>query len=310
MRLIDDLDILDAAVSRAHEQTGIPARQIRKDFWITEALRGCVEAAKAAEVTVVFKGGTSLSKVFGTIERFSEDVDLLVIGAGGKAALNTAMKELARGAEERTGVEAVLDVRTVQEGAFRAYRLAYPGRPPEDQGVLLEIGARGGALPHATHQLVSIVAPVAAALGYVADEAEPFDVRVLDPARTLVEKLVILHEAHQRTGPGRSERIRKVARHYYDVWCLLGDPDVVTSVQNHGTAVLAREVCQHSKAIGLPAVTYPKGGFGMAAAFTESHATEQRTHYRAELPDLMWPHAEPPTFQMCLERIAEYSAIL
>ncbi len=92
MRLRDDLDLLDAAVSRASEQTRIPVQQIRKDFWLTEALRAAVGQANAHGARVVFKGGTSLSKVFRVIERFSEDVDLLVIAAGSKTAINTTMK--------------------------------------------------------------------------------------------------------------------------------------------------------------------------------------------------------------------------
>lgn len=79
---------------------------------------------------------------------------------------------------------------------------------------------------------------------------------MLAPSRTLVEKLVIVHEAHHRPhGPGREQRIAKVARHYYDIWCLLGDPNVRAEIAEHGAGTLAREVCQHSKAIGLPAVT-------------------------------------------------------
>ncbi|MCY7299546.1 MAG: hypothetical protein LH616_10080 [Ilumatobacteraceae bacterium] len=65
MRLRDDLALLEAAVSRAVEQTAIPARRIRKDFWLTEILRACTAKADEDTTTVVFKRGTSFSKVFG-----------------------------------------------------------------------------------------------------------------------------------------------------------------------------------------------------------------------------------------------------
>lgn len=312
MRLRDDLDLLEASVSRAAEQTGIPIQQIRKDFWLTEALRGVVAHANSRSARVVFKGGTSLSKVFRVIERFSEDVDILVIGAGSKAAINTAMKGLIAAAEQHIGVSGVLNLKTVDAGVFREVRIVYPGCRPPDAGLLLEVGARGGAIPNAEHDVTSIVAPLAVEmLGEDVEEAEPFAVHVLAPSRTLAEKLVIVHEAHHRThGPGREQRIAKTARHYYDIWCLLGDPNVRAEIAEHGAGILAREICQHSKAIGLPAVTYPAGGFGASPAFEPKSTVDQRKAYATNVPQLLWPTATLPTFAECLERVAEYREIL
>ena len=312
VRLGDDLDLLDAAVARASEQTGIPLQQVRKDFWLTEALRAAVSHANASGTRVVFKGGTSLSKVFRLIERFSEDVDLLVVAPGSKTAINTAMKGLVAAAEQHLGITGTLNLKTVDAGVFRAVRLVYPGCLPPDAGLLLEVGARGGAIPNAEYDVTSIVAPLASAmLDENIDEAEPFVVHVLSPARTLVEKLVIVHEAHQRPhGPGREQRIVRIARHYYDIWCLLGNPAVREELASHGTAILAREVCQHSKAIGLPAVTYPAGGFAAAAAFDPKSTVHQRKAYTANVPQLLWPTATFPNFTQCLDRVADHTAIL
>ena len=69
----------------------IPAENIEKDFWVTEALRSLatplvhpIMGSSGApsgflEARVVFKGGTSLSKAHGLIDRFSEDIDLFVM---------------------------------------------------------------------------------------------------------------------------------------------------------------------------------------------------------------------------------------
>ncbi len=312
MRLREHLDLLDAAITRASEQTAIPIQQIRKDFWLTEALRGAVEHANSHGARVVFKGGTSLSKVFRLIERFSEDVDLLVVAPGSKAAINTTMKGIISAAEQRIGVRGTLDLKTVDAGVFREVRILYPDCLPPDAGLLLEIGARGGAIPNAEHDVTSIVAPLAAEmLGEKVEEATPFAVHVLAPSRTVVEKLVIVHEAHQRThGPSREQRIAKTARHYYDIWCLLGDPTVRAEIGDHGAAVLAREVCQHSKAIGLPAVTYPPGGFAASAAFDPKSTADQRKAYTTNVPQLLWPTATMPTFAECIERVAEHRSLL
>jgi predicted nucleotidyltransferase component of viral defense system len=71
-------DEVQALAQRLEDETGIPASHVEKDFWVTEVLRGVVVEATTQGVEVVFKGGTSLSKAFRIIERFSEDVDVLV----------------------------------------------------------------------------------------------------------------------------------------------------------------------------------------------------------------------------------------
>ncbi len=312
MRLRDDPQLLDAAVTQAAASTGIPATQIRKDFWLTEILRACAQQATADGITLVFKGGTSLSKVFGLIERFSEDVDLLVVAPGGDAAVNTAMKSLVGAAEEHIGVRGALDTKTVDTGKFRAVLFAYEGMTGSDSGVLLEVGARGGALPSSRLDVQSIVAPLAQAqLGQTVEEAASFEVSVLSPARTLVEKLVIVHEASTRAiEAGRTNRVIKTVRHYYDIWCLLGNAQVRAEVADIGTGVLAREVCQHSKAIGLPDVAYPKGGFATSSAFLEVSSHEQRKAYGATVSQLLWPLAVLPSFDDCLKRVATYADLL
>ena len=85
----------------------------------------------------MFTGGTSLSKVFRLIERFSEDVDLLVVAPGAKAAINTAMKGIITAAEQHLGVTGELNLKTVDAGVFRAVRIVYPGCLPPDAGLLL-----------------------------------------------------------------------------------------------------------------------------------------------------------------------------
>lgn len=313
IRLRDDPDQLEAAVTRSGEQTGIPATQIRKDFWLTEILRACAAEVQSHHGShLVFKGGTSLSKVFGLIERFSEDVDVLLISAGGKTAVDTVMKALADAAGAHVNLTGVLNTKLVETGQFRPTTFAYPNQPAGDNGVLLEVGSRGGALPNERHIVCSIVAPIAQdALGEPVAEAEPFEVDVLDPARTLVEKLVIIHEANLRPhGKPRNARIAKTVRHYYDVYCLLGSAQVVQSVTDQRASVLAREICRHSASISLPAVDYPRGGFAAAPAFQPKSSTTEAKAYRSNVAQLLWPGAVLPSFEECQARVLEYARIL
>lgn len=81
MRLSEHPDF-DQAVLRAAEHfsgSGLRPALIEKDYFVTEALR---EITKAGQNSVIFKGGTSLSKGWNLIQRFSEDIDLFLDPAG------------------------------------------------------------------------------------------------------------------------------------------------------------------------------------------------------------------------------------
>ena len=76
------------------ERLGVDRGAVEKDYWATEVLRSACSHDRGVD-RVVFKGGTSLSKAFGLIERFSEDVDLLVVTTATGKALKRALREVA-----------------------------------------------------------------------------------------------------------------------------------------------------------------------------------------------------------------------
>lgn len=311
VRLRDDTDSIELAVANTAQLSSQPARHLRKDFWLTEVLRACVENADQIGVSVVFKGGTSLSKIFKLIDRFSEDVDLLVIAPGSNYQVEKAMKSLVTAVERSVGLVARLEKETVHKGDFRANYFLYPNAPSGDRGVKLELGNRGGAVPSQLRTITSPVAESAARLlATPVEEAWSFQVSVLSPARTLVEKLVILHEAHYRQSDNRDERARKVVRHYYDVFQLLNSDEVRTDLEELGTMVSAREVCQHSKALGVPSTSYPTGGFATSMAFNRDATALQRKEYTGVIRDLLWPGAILPTFEDCIDAVKFYGDIL
>lgn len=75
-------EAIAAAAERVESAIGIPMAHVEKDFWVTEVLRGIAKCSGELGVSAVFKGGTSLSKSFGLIQRFSEDVDMIVVTTG------------------------------------------------------------------------------------------------------------------------------------------------------------------------------------------------------------------------------------
>jgi hypothetical protein len=224
-RLTEDPGAVSALAGRVAEQTGLPLPHVEKDFWVTEVLRGVAAGAREQGVEVILKGGTSLSKVFSMIRRFSEDVDMLVLLPPDRKGPNDrTLKALVAGAGATTGLDAEIDAGTTTKGVKRSARFHYPSPHPLggglSRGVLLELGTRGGPVGSARVEVRSIIADNASDIGGF-PEAEPVPVRVMAPWRTLVEKLVLLHTAHCDEAP---EPAVKAARHFYDVHQLLGHP--------------------------------------------------------------------------------------
>ena len=106
-QLIGSAD-LPGLVTATSDALGIPPADIEKDIWVVEVLRSVFRPVDGARV--IFKGGTSLSKAYGIIERFSEDVDLLVVPENA----------LSRGGRDRV-------LREIPSRAARDLDLSVPG---------------------------------------------------------------------------------------------------------------------------------------------------------------------------------------
>ena len=108
-QLRQELLVLAEWSSVIANSTGIPVEHVVKDFWITESLRVMASTASENRVHLVFKGGTSLSKGYQIISRFSEDIDLLCLAEGGGNAVHSAMRRLHESVAGQLGVEPLVD---------------------------------------------------------------------------------------------------------------------------------------------------------------------------------------------------------
>lgn len=81
MKLHENKDLFLDAVAITADYKGLSEVYVEKDYWVTLALQRIFQA-RHSDYTV-FKGGTALSKCFSYIERFSEDLDLVLIKAPG-----------------------------------------------------------------------------------------------------------------------------------------------------------------------------------------------------------------------------------
>ncbi len=298
--LRDNADLRDA-VEEAAGRLGIPARQVEKDYWVTEVLR---ELARAFDGRFLFKGGTSLSKAYGLIRRFSEDIDLLLLSEPGEETehLLDAMQDAA-GRVCGTGAS----VRASTVGLARAIDVPYPrlANTPKASGmrrdILLEPGVRGGPRPHERRRVSSLLAETLELDD--TDDVIPFDVPVLHPARTMVEKLFAGDAIADRllADPGRRLRDTE-ARHFYDLY-FLWDTEVSPAMAwlAEGTNfVEIVEDCIDVSTRWYPdtPATVPAGGFANSAAFTDPGVVERiAAGYEGMLDDVCYPDAPRPTYE-------------
>jgi hypothetical protein len=323
-RLREDLDSLTGLVRLAADHLDLDTAFLEKDFWVTELVRAVAAGDHVSDadgnqlpVTTVFKGGTSLSRVFGLIDRFSEDVDLLVVFPknAGMGARQSALRRIADTARTHLGL-APEDCTTQESttGVKRNLRYRYPRKfsnPAAREYLLLEMGSRGGPDPHDTHTMRSMVAEYAASQrGEGPDtweEFAPLTVAVLAPERTLLEKLALLHNLGSRFPDDdvAQQYMAQAGRHYYDVKCLLDAPAVrkaLTDLGTSGVGTLVDDINARSQAAGWRYMPRPAGGFADSPAFdpvAPCRAVAERSFEIA----LGMVYGVQPTYDDCLTQV-------
>ena len=243
------------ACLKVSEQKRLQPASVDKDFWVCWALRELVNLQGLGD-RITFKGGTCLSKAWGLIDRFSEDSDLVVVkdalGFSGEASperapsnkqrrrrLDDLMAACKVGVQDR--LRPALDAAMAERfGTLAGTKQAgwklevdpdmtdgqcplfhYPGAFPETEAgyvrpvVKIELGARSDDWPSQPRTITPYVAEV---LPQAAPDAT-FSVPSLAPERNFWEKAMLLHEETFR--PADKPRKERMARHFYDVWCLI-----------------------------------------------------------------------------------------
>ena len=226
MNLHEDREAFSEFVQVAAEKVGFPQVFVEKDYWVTKALKHLSESEYVDET--VFKGGTSLSKAYRLIERFSEDIDLAII-SNGKG--DNVRKNLLKGIESEVAKSLIYipnDVRESKGSKYRKTVYRYP-HSIEDSGfgqvssdLLIEVNAFTQPEPFEKRVLSSFIAEMLAGKQR-SDLIEQyglhdFSLNVLSVKRTLVEKIlrIIRDSYHENPIAELSRQIR----HIYDI-CLI-----------------------------------------------------------------------------------------
>jgi hypothetical protein len=321
-RLRDEPDTLAVLIRQVADAADVRASFVEKDFWAMEVLRAArtTRAIRLKDdpgigaVTMLFKGGTSLSRAFSLVQRFSEDVDLLAVFPenASPAARHRVLKQVDLDVTAHLGIPGVVVPGSSDTGVKRYTTYAYPASHPDSdltEGVLLELGSRGGTHPSVEVSVRSMLADVAIEqLGVDEDEwAEfaPFDVFVLAPERTLLEKLSALHTAATSDDP----RLAGMGRHLYDVHQLLGSDRVIGALKalaRAGVAELAADVHTHSREAGFASIKRPEFGYASSVAFAAGNAGVAAAYARVAV----LVYGQVPTLGDVLARIQERTDLL
>ena len=226
-------DEFEQAMLRAAAEFGVSEQFIEKDYYVTEILR---MIADELGDKAMFKGGTSLSKGWKLITRFSEDIDLFVDPqkfdpVPGTRRMDKILKDLTEAVADHPALTWRPEEGKTISGFGREDYLAYETRFGELPGisptVRLEPGIRSGTFPTELVPITSFVAQYLLQQGRadMAEDLTGFNMTLLHYRRTFVEKMFALHgKVIQLQEENR--QLARDARHYPDLYALAGEHEV------------------------------------------------------------------------------------
>jgi hypothetical protein len=243
-------DRLDLFLTTAN-RLGAPVGNIEKDFWVCWTLNALYHERPAGAPRLLFKGGTSLSKAYGLINRFSEDIDVTVFRDDLDETATIEELEILPNKKRRARLDAIRDAcrayimgplqeflnARIAEATDGSARVEVDSADPDGQTLLVwypEVERRDGAY---VRPVVRIESGAKSALNpnrsiaikpYISEETPEFDLTIpavttIEASRTFWDKVVIAHGLrrwYERRGVLRQEG-QRVSRHYYDLHCLL-----------------------------------------------------------------------------------------
>lgn len=227
MKLHENKTLFRQAVQFTADQMKIPAIYIEKDYWITYALFTIFNNEIGKDT--VFKGGTALSKCYNMIERFSEDIDLVMLRREGES--NNRLTTKIRTISDVIKVvlpEVNIDGLTQKMGMNRKTAHSYNKEFEDDYGqvrdvIIVEATWLGYFEPYTTKSIVSFVGQMMLnnRQSEIAKENGlfPFELLVLEPIRTICEKIMSLVRFSYGENP--IDDLEKKIRHTYDLHQLL-----------------------------------------------------------------------------------------
>lgn len=238
MKLHENKTLFRQAVQFTADQMHIPTIYVEKDYWVTYALFTIFNHEIGKET--VFKGGTALSKCYNMIERFSEDIDLVVLRREGEtdSKLKAKLKAISTVVETQLPEVNIAEI-THKMGMNRktahSYNKEFQGNFGQVRDVIiLESSWLGYYEPYTTKSIVSFIGQMMLDNNQLEIAKEngllPFELLVLEPVRTICEKIMSLVRFSYGENP--IDDLKKKIRHTYDLHQLLKQDEFLNFFQS------------------------------------------------------------------------------
>lgn len=239
MKLHENKELFQDAVVATSQQFGIKEIYVEKDYWVTYALFHIFKNEIGKET--VFKGGTALSKCFGMIQRFSEDIDLVVLRKENETGnqLKNKIKKISKCVSDVLP-EIDIDGITNKVGMIRKTAHNYPRTFTGHFGqvrdiIIVESTWLGNFEPYTNANVSSFICEMMLKNNQqeLIDEygLNSFEVLALNPKRTLCEKIMSLVRFSQTQEPIND--LRNKIRHTYDIHLMLKDENLKSFFQSN-----------------------------------------------------------------------------
>ncbi|MCF6184220.1 MAG: nucleotidyl transferase AbiEii/AbiGii toxin family protein [Bacteroidales bacterium] len=229
MKLHENIELFRDAVVATSQTMGIAEIYVEKDYWVTLALFKIFKSEIGGQI--VFKGGTALSKCNKLIDRFSEDIDIVLLKQEKETGnqLKNRLKQIAKIVETvlpETEIRGITNKKGMIRKTAHKYDKTFTGHSGQiRENVIIEATWLGSTEPYETgnvnsliYEMIKITKQFEIAKDYV---LEPFEVNVLSPKRTLCEKIMSLVRFSFTENPVID--LGNKIRHIYDIHKILGN---------------------------------------------------------------------------------------
>ncbi len=301
MILHEKLDTFRNAIRAASDHLNRREVFVEKDYWVTFFLKRLSESEYKNEV--VFKGGTSLSKVYNLIDRFSEDVDLAIIKLDDQT--ETYLRNLIRKVEKHLSEgfnEVNIKEVTSKQTKFRktAYEYSKHVDSASESGIqdklILEINSLANPVPYKAETANSLIAQFFIETDQneriVEFGLEKFELNVLIPESTLIEKILsVIRLSFYDDGVGR---LKKKVRHFYDIYFLSKSKECKEFIESNDFPERFKEMLEEDKGKFKDPENWLNSDFKESPIFKSFDEiwAEVKLTYNADFKDLV--HGEFP----------------
>ena len=286
------------AVNATSEYFKLRAVLIEKDYWVTYVLKNLSQSEYFDKV--IFKGGTSLSKAYNCIERFSEDIDLALLNKE-KLSNDKCYKLMKRIEPEIT--KELKSIEGKPGDKMEKKRVTYYSYPRIIKGeigvvkdkIQIEINTFTNPVPFEEKQIQSFVGQFLSIKGMTdlvtKHQMEPFTLLVLTRERTFFEKLLSLI----RLSYAGTDSLKEKIRHFYDMYKLYQQKDLSDTLFSETNFKLIKLALQDDESNNIFSGDWIQNKLSGSPLFVDINELwkELESTYRKELGELIWHNNLP-----------------